>query len=738
MRALPSRRACSGIIPSLALLLPLQVSAQQPSGAAALTEDYFLGDIPVVLSASRLAQPVSESPASMTVIDRDMIEASGAIDIPDVLRLVPGFQVSHISGQNQTAQYHGLANQHPKRMQVLIDGRSVYHSAFGGVHWDTLPVTLDDIERIEVLRGSNASTYGSNAFMGVINIITRKAVQDRGTSVSVLTGYNGTREATLRFGDRVGALDYRITLNGFATDGFPNYRNTHTYWDSTGVIAPASVATGTALAPETTLFELARNDSQQIGRFNFRGDWLLGNGDLVLFELGYTHNDRDNILDNGSYEFNRPDENLRSSSELVKWSRQLPGDRGEISVQASHNRFRFDGLRTDFLIDDLDTGATLFNFGPVLGGSRLRNDRYDLELQHTVKLPGSWRTAWGAGIRVDRVSGRNFTTGDQTVSRWQYRVFANTEKYLDDNEQWVLNAGLMLEHQQELGNFSSPRLALNWRLDGFNTLRIAVSRAFRMPSFWEARGENRLYALDPSSYLAPGIPPYDYLLYTSNAKGPDPERLDTFELGLVSIEQLQGLSFDVRYFREWLRDYIDEVRYKNACTGCDGSAVAGIASHDLLIHDNAGSMDLHGFDLQGRYRINDRTTLHGAASIVWSRGQRVKEKDAAGNVIKTADIGDYVPERTLSALLSHRFDRNWSGSIAYYRMSKMNWPNDGDRLEPYDRIDLRLARKFDLGSGRDAQIELIGQNVRNQEYSEFRHDNQFERRLYLRMRLALP
>lgn len=736
MRAFPSRKPHTAPILTLLLLAALPALAQ-PSDTSALTEEYFLADTPVVLSASRLAQPVSESPAAMTVIDRDMIEASGAIDIPDVLRLVPGFQVSHISGQNQTAQYHGLANQHPKRMQVLIDGRSVYHSAFGGVHWDTLPITLDDIDRIEVLRGSNASSYGSNAFMGVINIVTRKAVQDRGTSISVLTGYNGTREATLRFGDRLGALDYRITLNGFTTDGFPNPHKTHTYWDSTGVIPPASVVTGTPLLPETTVFELARNDSQQIGRLNLRGDYLMANGDALLFELGYAHNDRDNVLDNGNYEYNRPDENLRAYSGLAKWTRQLP-ELGEISLQASINRFHFDDRRTEFLIDDLDTGTTLFNFGPVLGGAKLRSDRYDLEFQHTLKPGADWRTAWGAGIRVDRVSGSNFVTSDQAVSRWQYRLFANTEKYLDKHQNWVFNAGLMLEHQQDLGNFASPRLALNWHLDDSNTLRIAMSRAFRMPSFWEAQGENRLYALDPSSYLAPGIPPYDYLLYTSNAKGPDPERLDTFELGLVSIEQISGLSFDIRYFREWLRNYIDEVRYKNACSGCDGAVVAGIATHDLLIHDNAGQMDIHGFDLQGRYRIDDRTTLHGAASFVWSKGRRVKAKDAAGTVIKTADIGDYVPERTFSALLSHRFDRNWSGSIAYYRMSKMNWPNDGDRLKPYDRVDLRLVRRFDLGSGRDGQIELIGQNVRNQEYSEFRHDNQFERRLYLRMRLALP
>ena len=337
----------------IALSLSATVPAADENSLDDLGEGYFLGDAPVVLSASRLAQPVSESPAAMTVIDREIIEASGAIDIPDVLRLVPGFQVSHISGANQTAQYHGIANQHPKRMQVLIDGRSIYHSAFGGVHWDSLPITLDDVERIEVLRGSNASAYGSNAFMGVVNIVTRHASQDQGARVSLLDGYGGTRQADFRFGERIGQLDYRLTISRFETDGFPNIAGKPNYWDTTGPFAdPATIVTGTPFVPDPARadFMLPREDSQAIGRFNFRSDYLMENGDSLLFELGYVHNDRDNTLQNGKYEYLRPDENLRTSDQLFKWSRQLSGN-GELSLQFSHNRLDFDSLHTDILID---------------------------------------------------------------------------------------------------------------------------------------------------------------------------------------------------------------------------------------------------------------------------------------------------------------------------------------------------------------------------------------------------
>jgi iron complex outermembrane receptor protein len=710
-----------------------------------LTEDYFFGEMPVVLSASRLAQPVSESPAAMTIIDRELIEASGAIDIPDVLRLVPGFQVSHISGENLTAQYHGLADQHPKRMQVLIDGRSVYHSAFGGVHWDTLPITLDDVERIEVLRGSNAAAYGSNAFMGVVNIVTRHASQDQGSHVTLLTGYNGTRMATYRFGDRIGNLNYRFSASQDETDGFPNYRWRHIYWDSTGPgVPPQAVATGTPYFPETTMYDLAREDSQAIGRLDLRGDYAMDNGDSLLFELGYVRNNRNNSLVNGDFELLHPDEKLRSSTQLLKWSRQTP-NLGDLSLQLSHNRLDFDSRYTDTLIIRTDDPSAcgsvpgsigcLLNAGPTLGGYKFQNDRYDLELQQTLPKIDSWRLVWGAGARLDRIQSDNFVTGNQDIDRVQYRLFGNTERHFGEDEQWVLNAGVMLEQQQDIGSFASPRLALNFHVDPFNTLRIAVSRAYRMPSFAEQRSESGWRLLDPSSLGLPASPLY-YLIYSNQSPDIRPERLSTIEFGLVSANWLNGLSFDARLFHEELRNYIDEVLHQDACVSCDSvsTTIPGYNPHDLWMYENAGWLDLEGIDLQARYNLSDRTTIAAAASFVNAKGQRVRKRDNTGAVLVVGDMSDFVPERTFSGLVSHHFGMGWSGSIGYYRMGRMNWPNDGDRLTPYERFDTRLAKKLRIG-GEDAQIELIAQNARNHEYNEFRKDNNFERRLYLRFKL---
>jgi iron complex outermembrane receptor protein len=116
----------------------------------------------------------SDAPGAVSIIDRAMISASGARNIHELFRLVPGFQVGMHTGNQPLVGYHGLSDEAPRRMLVQVDGRSVYSPYFiAGVEWNQIGVDIDDIERIEVFRGSNSATYGSNAFLGVANIITR-------------------------------------------------------------------------------------------------------------------------------------------------------------------------------------------------------------------------------------------------------------------------------------------------------------------------------------------------------------------------------------------------------------------------------------------------------------------------------------------------------------------------------------------------------------------------------------
>jgi iron complex outermembrane receptor protein len=185
---------------------------------AALTESDFLDDLPVVLSPSRLAQPLTDSPSSVTVIDRDMIRASGFSQVADLFRLVPGFSAAYSSSLLPSVTYHGLGDGYARRFQVLIDGRSVYSPDFGQVSWRNLPLALDDIDRIEVIRGPAGASYGANAFMGVINILTRSG--GYGTPyVEAGLGDHGQRLLNARVSGGARAFNWRLSAGTQLDDG---------------------------------------------------------------------------------------------------------------------------------------------------------------------------------------------------------------------------------------------------------------------------------------------------------------------------------------------------------------------------------------------------------------------------------------------------------------------------------------------------------------------------------------
>ena len=165
------------------------------------SEQDYLRELPVVLSASRLSQPISETPNAMTVIDRDMIVASGARNIADVFKLVPSMYVGYENGHTPIVSYRGITDGYARRMQVLVDGRSISLPIFGQVDWAELPVDIGDIDRIEVVRGPSAASHGSNSVQGVINILTRQASGVPGVQASVSKGDAGVSDVSARFGE---------------------------------------------------------------------------------------------------------------------------------------------------------------------------------------------------------------------------------------------------------------------------------------------------------------------------------------------------------------------------------------------------------------------------------------------------------------------------------------------------------------------------------------------------------
>lgn len=148
----------------------------------------FFEEIPIVISATKIEQPITESPSSISVITAEDIRRSSATNIADLLRRVPGIDVLRISPSDAQISARGFNESNNNDVLLLIDGRSAYVDFFGIVAWDALPIVLEEIERIEIIRGPGSALYGANAFSGVINIITKTPEQAKGTTLSATVG----------------------------------------------------------------------------------------------------------------------------------------------------------------------------------------------------------------------------------------------------------------------------------------------------------------------------------------------------------------------------------------------------------------------------------------------------------------------------------------------------------------------------------------------------------------------
>jgi len=452
----------------------------------ALTEQQFFPDIPIVLSATRLPQSVEDAPVAVTIITREMIEASGATEIPDLLRLVPGFQVDYDNAHVAAVSYHMLPDRYVRQQQVLIDGRSVYDPLLGGVPWMELPITIDDIERIEVVRGANEATYGSNSFLGVINIITRSAILDKGTSIKTNIGTDGLREGFMRYGNRQGALDYRLNLAYRSDDGFDG-----------------------------------RNDGKIVRLINSRFDYQLNDKDNYMFKAGYSEGPRqmDDVFDTG---IPYHDMNTYSQYQQFKWQRVMaPED--ELSLQVYHNQLAQNDsyTRTDV---------------PVYFNADTTSERTDIEIQKIKRVNKQFRYVIGASYRLDQVASELYFGTATPLDNRIRRVFAQGEYQLDKNT--LINLGLMHENNDITGSEVSPRAAVNYKLTRNNTLRLSVSKANRTPVIFEQY---------PNAYIS--LPGYFDQLYYNGADVKN-EKITEYDLGLVGHNKTKTFHYDFKLYYE--------------------------------------------------------------------------------------------------------------------------------------------------------------------------------------------
>ncbi|MBV0934461.1 TonB-dependent receptor plug domain-containing protein [Marinobacterium weihaiense] len=679
---------------TLPLLSPLSLANEQ----LYLSEQAFLTDIPEITSATRLSQRLTDAPASISILSRDVITASGARNIPDLLRLVPGFQSYHVGANTFATTYHGASDNFPRRLEVMVDGRSVYLPLLATVDWTSLGLNLQDIERIEVVRGSNVPTQGSNAFMGSINIITREPASQHGGYVSASAGSLNTRDLQFSHADALGLWNYQLSGGHEQNDGLDRFDDG---------LNRNYLRLSTSYTP--TLQDTL---------------WLQAGVDR-----GHTHAGQAGDVDDRYY---RRDH--EAHYQYIKYQ-NLYSDTGTLQLTAYHNYLDLSVRRQSFketqlLLDDSLQGMPFYDsLSPeqktafvrsFMDLNPLRVDpehgtthTYDTELQLTDRL-GRLDLVAGSGYRYETAES-DVLLQEGPVSEERWRLFANAG--WDLTPRWRLASGFMYEDSSEGTDAFSYRHALLHHPDPHSSLRLGYSLSERLPSLLERHTNSTIYL--PSSS---GPVVVDYNARANKAL--DTERMNTLELSYYRhLETLDG-HLDIRIFQEELTSMIDAY-FIPLPPGMDMDDPPRVGQGD-----NRFSWQNRGAEIRFRHQPSDsfwyllNYAYINTRTDTWERGAKK---------IKTFEDAT-TPEHTASLLLNWQPRPALNLSLGHYYMDHVDW-FEGDWRDAYHRTDVRAAYNWQLTSRSELEAALTIQNAFGPTYSEFYRYNQFDRRTWLQLTL---
>lgn len=453
-----------------------------------------------VTSVSKRTQRLADAAAAVFVITQDDIARSGARNIPETLRMVPGIEVARIDENKWAIGSRGFNGRFADKLLVLIDGRSVYTPLFSGVYWDVQDVPLEDVERIEVIRGPGATLWGANAVDGVINIITKSAKETQSGLVKVEGGNEQLTADTVRYGNKVGDKGY--------------YRAYVKYFDWS--------------SNEGLNGQNAFDGWHQI-RGGFRSDWTLSHKDSLTFQ-GDTYNSREGetiTLPSLAAPYSTTFGNVGEYSGgnlLGRWNHNS-GNNSNFSLQAYFDRTNYSD---NYLFVDHESV-------------------YDVDFQHDFHVGDRNEIVWGGGYRS--IQDRNVSSPTVSVqpSHAQYNQFSTFVQdeisFLDSRLR--VTVGSKFEHNAFTGWEFEPNIRFLGNLSKTQSVWAAISRAVRTPALTEEG--LRLNA----GVVPPGAPPFNSPLpvvetvYGSNQF--QSEDLLAYEVG-YRVQATNSFSADISVF----------------------------------------------------------------------------------------------------------------------------------------------------------------------------------------------
>jgi iron complex outermembrane recepter protein len=440
----------------LAVALCRSVSAQEVSLDLISLSLEELMDIEVSLT-SRTDIKLFETAAAAFVLTGDEIRRSGATSLPEALRLIPGMQVASIDGNKWAISARGFANRFANKLLVLVDGRHIYSPLFAGVFWETLDVVLEDVERIEVVRGPGATLWGANAVNGIVHIVTKNASQTQGPAVALMHSFTGRDDSrSIRYGGTLAADgSYRFYGKHFGHGQFVD-------------------AQGDKV-----------DDEWEMLAGGFRADWEKDQGSFSVQGSAFSNEIEQNLPERFSPPADLLDESQDAAHTgghfLAHWQRALSA-RSDIELKGYYDLYERDD-----------------------GVNDVKSQAYELDFQHRFVARKEQTLVWGLSYRRTNDKTRAsfelpFTPPDSNSDI--YSAFAHGEVVLAGGHV-RLALGSKFEHNEYTDLEYQPSARALWTPDARQALWVSVTRAVRTPALSDFRVASNFGPPDGSSGFGP-------------------------------------------------------------------------------------------------------------------------------------------------------------------------------------------------------------------------------------------
>jgi len=690
------------------LMLALSASTQVFSAQGLLTEEDVFAEIDSVTGVTHLKQSLSQVPAAVTIIDRRTIEASTALNLVDLFRLVPGFQVYYIHGNKPGVTYHVPGGDYSRRLEVKVDGRSVYEPLLSSVEWNTIGVDIDDIEYIEVIRGSNTAADGSNAFIASFNIVTRSPLADAGTKFSVQHGNQGIKSRAISHSSQYDQLATRFTLKasnneGFDLEDYPDYAGKD-FSDSADTFNMRYQGLWTPTATDSINFQLGTGDTKTtIGPSDYKKrhwknkyqhfNWKRIANEWSDIELVLYHNEIDFVDNEDVWTVKTVLDTFDSNVDGIYENEgfDYPSEVQKLLVQHPQNE------------DVTIVSPTYAHF----------SDRWDAELRSNIYSMDNLRMSLAVGSRHDSFETELFLGGPGQVSQVSNRLNANLEWTASDA--LTINLGNALEKIRNNDNTNSYRAAANYQLSKKHVFRLAGSHSYRDPTLLEAN-QNSIYTYDNQVEKI--------TLYTRVRSDNDiaTEKQVSREVGYLGLFDDKKLSLDIRIFDEELTNLIGERREPSA------GPLKHIAE-TINIIDNVENLNLKGVEWQLQYRPTNQLLLSLNHSYLEAEGDSWykslnPDDDVASVGDEINDLDKTVPENMANLLVSYEMSGGLKLSGSYHYKEGYQPKPGRVSLPSHSRFDLKASKRW-LSQSNWMELSLTAQNV-GDDYQEHFSFNKFE------------